>query len=226
MTNLKVIILVTFLAYCYSLCSQTTFNQHGKEYVDSCDQWNTSKNGKFSISDLKDLRLQNILKSFFTLDDTDTTASNYFIDYPCNHCENTAAYMKINNGLAKGYEINLKVKPFNISNHIIKYKDAANICQIDNKGFWGVDTELPKEEISELTVKYYNKAIFINPNQYNDLFNPYLTLDNWCHLRALMDKKGEYFFVCLNGSEYGLTYVVVWIFRKDQYIGRVVNYLG
>jgi len=222
-TNRFIFIIIS-LIYTTNSISQNIIIKDIKTYSDSCDYWNQGKNGNYNISDLKDLRLKQLLKKFYVFDDSDNS-KNPFIVYNCLYCDSLSADFKIDSGLANGYAIKFKVKQFDIAKHKVNYNKVGDICQIDNKAFFGVGINLPKQEISKFKIKYFNKIISINPNQFNDLFDPFLTLNQYCRLRTMMENQGEYFLIILTGGNDGLWYNSIWIFNKDKYIGRVIGYL-
>ena len=218
---LKFIISITTLCIfnCFSIFCQDSVLHDRKWYVDSCDFWNHDKNGKHDLQDLNDVRLKRILKRFFVLDE-DTTLYD-FNRYPLKYLDSMTAEYGLYSNLPKGYEVKMNLKIFDLSKHKIKYRVYGDdICQIDNKGFWGTFTYIPKFEIGSIKVKYNGITINIPNNQYNDIF--FLYLNNW-NSNAMIAKKGEYFIFMISGGDGAGSFVSIWIFKNNKYIGRVVE---
>ena len=159
------------------------------------------------------------------LSDTDYSQL-YFIDYKPKLINDSVAYFKIDDGLAKGYEVRLESKKFDPNNHKFTKSTDGEICLIDNKVFWGTDGDMPTDKVSKLDVKLNKQAIFVPLSEFNDLYNPsFLYGPDVVHVEAKMDKKGEYFIIVLFGSDGAGSYSSVWIFENGKYFGRAVESL-
>ena len=180
---------------------------------------------KISYDKLPGSRLKKILKPFFTLSETDSSTF-YFYTYKPQVVNDSVESIKIEKGLAKGYNINLKCQVFHESKHALKFENHE-LCLIDNKIFWGTDGDMPMEEIKSLTVQFNNQIVPIAPGEFKDLFNPLSPSDSgrFINLLAKMDKKGEYFVIVLFGSDGAGSYSVAWIFKNGKYLRRVVDSL-
>jgi len=181
---------------------------------------------KVGLKSIVDKRLKMMLRPFFELGDQDSSKL-FFFDYKPIIKNDSVVYFNIDKGLAKGYAFRIETQKFDSTKHKITERSKVEICDIDNKVFWGTDGGFPNQEIKSFKVSFNNQRISLPKDQFNDLYDPSFQtfLDGSFNVAAKMDKKGLYFIIVLFGSDGAGSYCAIWIFKNGKYLKRVVDTL-
>jgi hypothetical protein len=117
--------------------------------------------------------------------------------------------------------------PFNNFKHKVNYDTVFNsddkekyYCQIQNingRKAYGIDGDIPKNEIEEFKIEWNNHWLKIPKRAYSDLFEPHPDIE------AYLSKNNTLLFIYLYGSDGAGSYAVKFIFNKSGYLTRLIT---
>jgi len=121
---------------------------------------------------------------------------------------------------------NIKSDTAVFSNRKMTYKHYKNfdcLLTIDSSEFYGSDCEIPKTEISEISIQFKGNNYKIPKVNYSDLFNPNIKCYNNsdCYIRAYKHND-EVIISMFNGDAAG-AYCVFFLFKNQVLIKRIVG---
>ncbi|WP_207420256.1 SH3 domain-containing protein [Desertivirga brevis] len=114
----------------------------------------------------------------------------------------------------------ISLKPFNIKAHQIERTKEGYVQKIDGRIPWGIDGNLPKMEISGISLKIKGKLVVIPPSCYKDLFEIGLESLNIYH-----DNRGTTYIYFPNNSDGAGGYFGTWVIKGGLYKNRYVDTL-
>ncbi len=126
-----------------------------------------------------------------------------------------------------GISVTITAGNFEAAKHKLTYSDKY-LIKIDNKGYYGRYTEVPKHSISNVQVVIDNDSVAIPPAAYFDLYNPAFTYADGDKLKTFAgvyqnaDKSKVYIYM-LNRDELG-SYEVTWVIQDKKYLRRIVDF--
>ena len=126
-----------------------------------------------------------------------------------------------------GIGVTITAGNFDAAKHKLTYSDKY-LIKIDNKGYYGRYTEIPKHNITSVQVKIDNDSVAIPPTAYFDLYNPAFTYTDGDKLKTFAgvyqsaDKRRVYIYM-LNRDELG-SYEVTWVIQDKKYLRRIVDF--
>ena len=128
-----------------------------------------------------------------------------------NQNENNIRF-KFNNS-----EINIISEKFDLKKYSVQRNKQGFVEKLNNKIFYGTDGDLPKTALKSVTFKINNKAIFINKNQLDDLFEP-----NFDNTKVFFDVSKQTIYLTMNNSDGAGAYAVAWSFKPNDTPKRFV----
>ncbi len=126
-----------------------------------------------------------------------------------------------------GINVTITAGNFDASKHKLTYSDKY-LIKIDNKGYYGRYTEVPKHNIANVQVTIDNDSIAIPATAYFDLYNPAFTYTDGDKLKTFAgvyqsaDKRRVYIYM-LNRDDLG-SYEVTWVIQDKKYLRRIVDF--
>ena len=118
------------------------------------------------------------------------------------------------------FQLTMTKGSFNKKNRKLQYgkqEETTFLKTIDNKFPWGTDGNIPKTEYKSVQFKTKKNTLNFAINTVNDLFEPnlYMTM-------VYLDKKtGKFYIEAINSDGAG-GYVVIWVVKNMQIIGREI----
>ncbi len=126
-----------------------------------------------------------------------------------------------------GIKAKVKISAFDPLKHKLIYDDKY-LVRIDRKAFYGNYGQIPKTQISNVTMIINNDTVLIPPAAYSDLFNLNLTyLDKGVERTTdavYKSKDGNTIYLYLFSKDQTGSYEVTWIFQNRKYVRRVLDY--
>ena len=126
-----------------------------------------------------------------------------------------------------GIQVIITAGNFEPAKHKLTYSDKY-LIKIDNKGYYGRYTEVPRHSIASVTVVIDKDTVAIPPAAYSDLYNPAFTYTDGSQLKTFAgvyqstDKRKVYVYM-LNRDELG-SYEVTWVIQDKKYLRRIVDF--
>jgi hypothetical protein len=121
--------------------------------------------------------------------------------------------------------IYLTRRKFEAEKHKIR-KEGNIIAEIDSIPYWGKNGTLPQFTVGKFRVSFGKKIHEIPPEAYCDLFQPNLRCSNQaCFIRAFYDAEKKILHIYMSGSDGSGSYLVLWFFSVQKYLGRSVEHL-
>jgi len=133
-------------------------------------------------------------------------------------------FYKMNN-----YEVKIKKIAFQGKNHLInRFEDM--VFEIDNRVVFGVryyKKEIPETELCCFDVLYNGEKIDFSKPHWGNFYNPRIgcikdALGLYCQTNMHYDKEYNNIYIYLKGADGGSGYSVIFVFKKDKYIGKVI----
>jgi hypothetical protein len=126
-----------------------------------------------------------------------------------------------------GIKAKVKISPFDPSKHKLSY-DEKYLVRIDRKPYYGNYLQVPKTQISDVSVIINKDTVFIPPTAYNDLYNLNFTyLDKGVERTTdavYKSKDGRKVYLYLFSKDKTGSYEVTWIIEDGKYLRRVLDY--
>ena len=126
-----------------------------------------------------------------------------------------------------GISVTMTAGNFDAAKHKLMYSDKY-LIKIDNKGYYGQYTQVPKHNITSVQVIIDKDSVAIPPTAYSDLYNPAFTYADGDKLKTFAgvyqsaDKRKVYIYM-LNRDELG-SYEVTWVIQDKKYLRRIVDF--
>lgn len=114
--------------------------------------------------------------------------------------------------------IDFKLKPFDPSKHILLKNAEGSIQKIDGKYPFGIDEEMPKEQLDSCKFFYGHQLLNVPGTAWNDLYNP--DFRKFC---IVSNDKTGFIYVHMQGSDGAGAYDLVWIFKNGKYQRRYID---
>ena len=133
-------------------------------------------------------------------------------------------YLKFDSGNIK---VTITSMPFFAGKHKLQYVDKY-LARIDNKGYFGSYSKVPKKAIQSVSVIIDNDTVAIPPAAYNDLFEPSFIYNEGGERKSYdgvyfsANNKNMYIYMLCNDSMGG--YEVTWVMQDKKYLRRIVDY--
>jgi len=153
-----------------------------------------------------------------------------------NNCKNNEVRFYSTSKASELFQISIKTKKFVPSLHTMHLADTVyemnhgkkkvesiihrNI--IDSMYAYGIQGEVPKEEISTFIILRGNSKIQIPKSAYSDLYN-ILVCENNRWTEVYLTKDDQYLYVYMHGGDGKNAYAVKFVFDREKYLTRIVN---
>ena len=111
----------------------------------------------------------------------------------------------------------ITVKSFEQDNHNYTLQNNKWVVKIDGNRPWGVDGNYPKTEVSTVTLSINGNNVHIPKEAYQDTYEFELT-----SLNIFQNKNGTLLITSAHSDGAGY-YDLVWMIKKQKYIGRYVD---
>ena len=126
-----------------------------------------------------------------------------------------------------GIKAKVKIAPFDPAKHKLSF-DEKYLVRIDRKGYYGNYGQIPKTQISDVSVLINNDTVYIPPTAYADLFNLNFTyLDKGVERTTdaiYKSNDGRTVYLYLFCKDRTGSYEVTWIIQDKKYLRRVLDY--
>jgi hypothetical protein len=114
--------------------------------------------------------------------------------------------------------VTIKSSAFDSKRHkLILDKNKQFVNKIDGHTVWGQDGEIPKKEITSISVAFGTTKLSIPKIAFKDLYEPNVDL-----LRVYMGKKGI-IYIKMDNSDAAGSYTVIWTIKDGVYIKRYID---
>jgi hypothetical protein len=114
--------------------------------------------------------------------------------------------------------VTIKSSAFDSKRHrLILDKNKQFVNKIDGHTVWGRDGEIPKKEITSISVAFGTTKLSIPKIAFKDLYEP-----NFDMLRVYMGNKGI-IYIKMENSDGAGSYTVIWTIKDGAYIKRYIN---
>ncbi len=126
-----------------------------------------------------------------------------------------------------GISVVITAGNFEAAKHKLTYSDKY-LIKINNKGYYGRYTEVPKHTIASVQVMIDKDSVAIPAAAYFDLYNPAFTYSDGSQVKTFTgvyqsaDKRKVYIYM-LNRDELG-SYEVTWVIQDKKYLRRIVDF--
>ena len=138
-----------------------------------------------------------------------------------------------NNFITFGQE-NVEIKitggVFDKTKHKLGYSDTEKkyLTKIDNKGFFGDYSKMPKTQINDVTIIIARDTIVLPKEAYFDLYNPIFSFKEGgiqkSSNKVYLSADGRKMYIYMLKQETGGSYEVTWVIQDKKYYKRVVDF--
>jgi len=180
---------------------------------------------KYSVENIKNLKLCQYCKSLFTV-----YADSFHADLlSLPSAQLTKKEFQVN---CCNCFVDISSQPFDSKRHKVTFIKPYQYL-IDGKIYWGGDGTLPINEIGKFKVVINNETLSVPKSVYSDLFEPNLgcfqAFDEsgnsamHCYSKVYKSQDEKYLFIFMANSDGAGSYEVIFIFEDGKYIQRVIE---
>lgn len=222
----KIIKMKYTLIFIFLLSIINLFGQRKANEVDSLvSAWEIERS-HFHVDSVNNDKLRNYCKSILgahdgiAIDSIERIALTSFND----------TFVEIN---SNEFRIFISSETFDSTKHKIDRIPHTNyIYLVDGKPFYGLDGGISNYRIGLINVFYQGKKVIVPKEEFNDLFAPnygcvdardYYGNSKYCYNYFYKCKYSNYYFLLMSNSDAAGSYKVIWIFKGDKYIMRVID---
>jgi len=112
-----------------------------------------------------------------------------------------------------------KIYLFDTISTIANAHEVKNL--IDNRYSYGIDRDMPKTEIKNISIKWSGLDISIPDSAFSNLYEPHLCSDYLAVETYIF--KNKKLFVYVNASDGAGGYAVKFVFDKEKYLTRIIT---
>jgi len=119
-------------------------------------------------------------------------------------------------------QIHIETEAFDVKRNTLTYNTQNgynNLTKINNKPYYGTDSEIPKRKYKFIQIKVGQKMVQINGSEISDLFEPNLE-----STFATYDALTHKLYLFASNSDGAGGYEVLWVTENGKYIKRVIAF--
>jgi hypothetical protein len=127
-------------------------------------------------------------------------------------------------------EIKITGSAFDKTKHKLGYFDTEKkyLTKIDNKGFFGDYSKMPKTQIADVTIIIARDTIVLPKEAFFDLYNPIFSFKEGgiqkSSNKVYLSADGKKMYIYMLKQETGGSYEVTWVIQDKKYYKRVVDF--
>ncbi len=214
------IIILSFFTY------SNVFTQNEQQILNSLQSEYDKEMGKYDVSKISDKELKNYCKSILNI--YKNKFKSDLNEIPITKSSDSILIFKTDS-----IDIRILRSPVESDKMILdSLPNSSYVYKINNRFFWGTDGGIPKMKIEKLKVTLMNKAVYICKESYIDLYQPnFGCIDakdnfgnlNYCYSRLFQSKDKKYLLLLLKNGDFAGAYEVIWIFKNNEYLRRIID---